>query len=271
MKKFLIALATVAALVFAGGSSNPAMAEVDDLVAWFVHDDGSYTKLIEKFTNKDGKIRYKWEHYDNDENLIEWGYVNPNPEGDGGTEPGDEKSRLNLALQKGGELIMTAEFTNTPLGKYLIGKGTGLVPVYQPSDDESGGPSTGMTGTSLLDAKDQMETKLPAGFLADIPYDPNSGSVQEYFMSKLPKGPPPETDTGGDDDGSNDKLGTDAGVLFGDLPGPPELVNPDPVTSSGSPEMQPSAAAQLPSDAAEGGGAGRTTAPSTATIVAPKQ
>jgi len=272
MKKFLITLATVAALMFADGPSNPALAYYNEPVAFYVQQDGSgeYTVLYEKFKNPNtGEMNYRWVHYDSDDNVIASGWINPDPTGDGGTEPGDEKSRLNLLLQKGGPLNMTPAFAKTPLGKLLISKGTGLVPVYQPSDDEGGDPSTGAGGSSDLDVKTELEPEN-FGNWGGIPYDPSMGPIEEFVKSKLGKGPPPETGDDGDGDSSDEKLGTDSGVLFGDLPGPPELVNPDPVTRDGAAEQQPGAAAQLPSDAA-GGAAGGRTSPSTAVILSPPE
>ncbi len=164
---------------------------------------------------------------------------------------------INLAKQKGGKFRITPDFAKTPIGKYMTNQGKGLVTVYQPSDDETSGGSAPPRNRPGIKPDIEAMTTPPGGHPGEIPFEPNSGGPKEHIKKAAKKGGLNKKDSSGGD--PDKKAGVGQGGFFGDLPGPPELVNPNPVSRSPAKSKQPGAATmQLPS----AGGGGRSSAPS---------
>lgn len=254
MKKFLIALTTGITLYLL---SSTAWA---DTITY--EKAGTDNVVVVKDDNGNWKSSH---YYDKDWKYIESEYAsdsNPNPVGGEGGGTGDPKNAvkdsLALILQNGGAGPKEVEFWASPLGKALTSKGMGSKynQSSQPGpNDNPGGPGTGAPNKDNL-GKGIKEAGIgQGGQIGGIEFQPNSGGVKEFAnKNKGKKG----KKGGGGKPSKSDSVGQ--GAMWGDLPGPPELVNPDPVTRSRAKGKQPSAAMQLPSAAA---GPGTSAAPRT--------
>jgi hypothetical protein len=128
--------------------------------------------------------------------------INPGPDGDEGGH-GDFGALLQMLKQHGGKIVLAPAFAKTPLGKQLTGQGRGIVPVHNPSEDgyqEDYGSGGG-------------------GF------NPGGGTPQEQVKRKHGQG----NKNGGDGDDGSELKPTDVGLFDDDMPGPADLVNPNPV------------------------------------------
>jgi hypothetical protein len=131
--------------------------------------------------------------------------INPGPDGDEGA-PGDLGTLIQLLKQHGGRMALAPAFAKTPLGKRLTEQGKGIVPVHNPADlgfEDSYGEGYGSGG----------------GF------NPGGGTPQEQVKRKHAHG----KGNGGKGDDGSDLKATDVGLFDDDMPGPPDLVNPNPV------------------------------------------
>jgi len=130
----------------------------------------------------------------------------PGPEDDG-RQPGDLNDAIALLKQRGGPVALDPAFADSPLGRRLTRAGKGLIPVYNPSD--VGFEDGGVSGHGI---------------------DPGAGSPEDQLKRRARHG---KGDGATGDDGSDLKPG-DVGLFDDDMPGPPPLVNPNPVSVTAS-------------------------------------
>jgi hypothetical protein len=183
--------------------------------AWADKKSGTTTLETIDYAEKDGD----WVEFYKDEHDREWVVIVQDykvvdviiPKGDPGPddvdhERGDLRSIIGALKQRGGPLVLEPAFADTPLGRLLTRQAKGIVPVYNPSEsgfDPGEGPGGG--------------------------FDPGGGSPQDQLKKHLNHG---KGNGGKGDDGSDLKPG-DVGLFDDDMPGPPALVNPNPVLSIG--------------------------------------
>ena len=204
LRSFVLGAAFLGAIALSGLQTSPASAD---------KKSGTMDLVTIDYAEKDGD----WVEFYIDEQDREWviivknykidDVITPSDPGPDDTDHvrGDFSSMIALLKRRGGPLVMDTAFADTPLGRRLTRDGKGLVPVYNPSDsgfDPGDGPGGG--------------------------FDPGAGSPQDQLKRHLKHG----TDDGGKgDDGSDLKPG-DVGLFDDTMPGPPPLVNPNPVLSS---------------------------------------
>ena len=171
------------------------------------HDnDGSY---IEIWKNDDGSL-FIWGH---DADGEQWSYTvddNPNPYDESTTSgPTSVQDIIDLIKKAHGEgLQMDADFWGNVLGKGMTDRGDGLIPVYNPADRTYDDGTGGGTG-----------------------FDPNGGGFGDQLGHG---GTPGGQSSGGAVKGEHedDDFGTETpktGLFEDEMPGPPELINPNPV------------------------------------------
>ncbi len=194
--------------------------------------DISHFKFLE---DGDGIIEYVYDDdlnlkerviYDDDWNILGiWYYGNPNPEDSSGNMKGDYDSAAALAKQnselKGIVGGFEYDWADTPIGRHRTGSGNGQIPAHNPNPGDSSGASTSPRPLSPPDL-DPGSGSVGSG---NGWFNPNSGSP----AGQLKKNGKKRGNQGDGDDGGSDPTGGDG--MFGDLPGPPELVNPNPVFS----------------------------------------
>lgn len=130
------------------------------------------------------------------------GADNPNPLEGSGTSL--NRDQLEDALRrKGARLATVEEFANTPLGRLLISRGATLETLHNPAE------------VGLIDS---ILGGGGGGF------NPTEGSVKD----QLRKSANSQGNGGEGDDGDDLKPG-EAGLFDDEMPGPPELINPNPV------------------------------------------
>jgi hypothetical protein len=171
----------------------------------YAEKDGTW---VEEWVDKDG---YRaWFLYV-DYKLVEVDWAppgNPTPD-DAGRDPGDLKTKIALAKQRGARIEkIETPFGKSPVGRQRLARGEGLVPAYNPPDTgfEDGDGVAGGSG-----------------------FDPGAGSLEEQLKKRAKHG---NGDGGKGDDGSDLKPG-DVGLFDDSMPGPPPLVNPNPVVAYG--------------------------------------
>ncbi len=264
MNKLLSAATMALAVTLA-----PAMVKADYVIYADWNPGGKHSNIEHMASVFDDKGNLKIHYYyDKDWKYLGWddGKSNPNPESDGkGIEAPNIKNLL--AKHKGEIPQLPPEFWKTELGQQIAahGKGGPVLPAVNPApdDDAEGGlpPAKGTGGgISPGNPLDPYDPFNPAeqygmvGGLAIFQFEPNAGSPGEQLQGMGGK----EGKKG--DPSKPDKKAAAAHGAFGDLPGPPELVNPSwgSKGKGGIANQQPGAAMQLPSAAAQGGAAGIT-------------
>jgi hypothetical protein len=229
IKNLLIALAIAVAVTAGASKANAGYSQ------YIFHEDGTMTEYV---INDKNEIIEIW-LYDEDGNIRAGGfYDNPNPDDPSSGMKGDYDSAMALAKQNAwmkGVLGEEIDFNQTPLGKHRTGKGQGLLPVHDPSDGYSPGSN------APPDRAEPPAFDWGGGVAGGGWFDPNGGSPAEQLKKPGNKG-------GNDDDNDNDPTNGDG--FFGDLPGPPELVNPAPEPYRRSPAAGPLMARHLQSLAA---------------------
>lgn len=202
MRKAALLLAGAAALTLSLAGSRPAAADWHlDNVDYF-DDDGDWVEFWSDdeghrliFVIEDGETI----HY------IADGFDNPNPEEGSGSE--EDFDHLQDILKKhGGGLQRLTNIAGTPLGHALLRSGGLIDPYHNPADvgyEDAGGYGNGGGGGIT----------------------PGEGSPTEQLKRKLGKG----HEDGDDDDDKDDT--TTVGLFDDDMPGPPEIVNPNPVSA----------------------------------------
>jgi hypothetical protein len=200
MRKSAFLLAGVAMLSLSIATSRPAEAgwhldNVDyfddegDWVEFWSDDEGH--RLI--FVIEDGETI----HY------IADGFDNPNPEDGSGSE--EDFDHLQDVLKKhGGGLQRLTNIAGTPLGQALLRSGGLIDPYHNPGDvgyEDGGGFGNGGGG-----------------------FTPGNGSPTEQLKRQAKNG---GKSKGDGDDGDDLKRG-EVGLFDDDMPGPPEIVNPNP-------------------------------------------
>jgi hypothetical protein len=201
LTRIVLAISLASLLVVVASSVEPRHAEADGAAKVIAHhwDPESGQELI-YFEDDDGYfvlIKGSWGE--------PWVYVdlgkngnpgNPNPEGTSGGP--DINAMIDLAKQHGSPVVLTVDFSSTPLGLLLGEHGKTIDPYYNPAEMTNEFDGLGGGG-----------------------FDPNGGSFAEQ-LKKASRG-------GDDDDDNHSDDPTNGDGLFGDLPGPPELVNPAPL------------------------------------------
>lgn len=206
LRSFVLGAAFLGAITISGLHASPASAD---------KKTGKTDLVTVDYAEKDGD----WVEYYKDEKDREWIVIVQDykvidviaPTGDPGPddtdhERGDLSSMIAVLKQRGGPLVLDTAFADTPLGRRLTREAKGIVPIYNPSDsgfDPGDGPGGG--------------------------FDPGGGSPQDQLKRHLKHG---GGDGGKGDDGSDLKPG-DVGLFDDDMPGPPPLVNPNPVSNVG--------------------------------------
>jgi hypothetical protein len=200
----VLGLTLFGALAVGGLHANPAAADKGhhnfslDTVD-YGEDDGDWVEFWKD--DQDQTWVFVVEHYKY--TTIITPYDDPAP--DDSEERGDLTSTIALLKQRGGALVMGPAFSDSPLGKRLTQAGKGLIPVYNPSDvgfQDDGGVGSGGGG-----------------------FDPGGGSIEEQLKKHAKHG----NGNGGKGDDGGDLKPSDAGLFDDDMPGPPPLVNPNPV------------------------------------------
>ena len=172
-----------------------------DLVIW----DADTGEAI--WVDDNGNVYQGWIHDDGKWEVIVYWLASPgNPTPDSPSSGEDDlNTRLALLKQQGGAGEVPVDDSKTVLGKELTGRGEGLVPVWNPGD-------------VMNESYDGM------GGVGGIPgFDPNGGS----FASQLKNAGKHGSDD--DDNGDDPDRPEDGGFWGDDMPGPPDLVNPNPV------------------------------------------
>ncbi|MFQ5733819.1 MAG: hypothetical protein ACE5KM_17920, partial [Planctomycetaceae bacterium] len=199
-------------------------AQADTVV--YQKDEDGWTLVT--YYNDEGK-RTSAHVYDENDKWVASKYYdddNPNPD-DGTTTPGDISSWKALLKQKGGGM-QEPGFEKTPLGRYLARKGKGIGPLHNPNgDDSGGGPSPG----NRLEFEDPLDDALGTGIGhlgSPGGIDGNGGPIRGQLKNLGRK-----KGTGRDPaEGSGGGKPQDGGLWGPEMPGPPELVNPNPARTS---------------------------------------
>ena len=186
------------------GSAQPAHA--DTHIIEYHNEDGS---VIEIWQDNNGKL-YAWGTEADGE---QWSYTfddNPNPDDPSSSDGPMTPEKIKEMIRKyAGEMSKPEEeFWDNFIGKYMSGNGDGLIPHYNPSD----------SGQAYDDG-----TGAGGGF------DGNGGDILDQMRGHGSGGA-----SGGQDKGehADDTYGTETpkdGMYEDDMPGPPELINPNPV------------------------------------------
>jgi hypothetical protein len=228
MRKFLSAMTMGLALTLA-----PATVKADYITYGPTYDkkgneDGGYVATV-----WDDKGNWKSNHYyDKDGKYLGSAYAsNPNPEGgdQGAIEPPDIKELAKQAKQDGKYIQVPPEFWTTKLGQELINAGKGPVPAINPNPEggDSGGglpapkgPEGPGPGADPLNPGIKPQEQKLGGVSQTFEFQVDAGSGSEQIQGMAGK----QGSTGGSS--KPDKKTGAAHGAFGDLPGPPELVNP---------------------------------------------
>jgi hypothetical protein len=169
------------------------------------------------------------------------GGVDPNPEDNGqGTQPPNfaqlvAGAHKQAMLDGKPQQVMAPSFWASQIGQHLIGQGAGIIPKHQPGDDDNnriGAKKGAMVPDKNAKTEKQVKKIGQKLALATPGYQPNSGTYADYIKG-LPKSGPKKGGGGGGGQGKSgsgnahdkDKV-KGHGVFSGDMPGPPELVNP---------------------------------------------
>ncbi|WP_303979503.1 hypothetical protein [Dongia mobilis] len=202
MRRVNLLLAGAAALVMTMTTVHAARADWHlDNVDYF-DDDGDWVEFWSDdeghrliFVIEDGETI----HY------IAVGFDNPNPvEGSGSEEDWDHLT--DLLKKHGAEIERRTKLAGTPLGHVLLRNGNLVDPYHNPSDvgyEDAGGLGGGGGG-----------------------FTPGNGSPTDQLKRQMKKG----SKSKGDSDDGDDLKSTDVGLFDDDMPGPPDIVNPNPVS-----------------------------------------
>lgn len=203
------ALASFLGVTIFASLGSAGSAHAYEHIIGLADDDGT---MVEFYKNDDGSLFVWITTADGEESSYTFD-DNPNPNDDSpSTGPMTKEAIIELIKKYGGEgLQAEQDFWGNSLGKSLTEQGGGLIPVHNPSDlgkvyeDGVGG---GVGG-----------------------FDPNGGGfIDQLRNNDAPGGQA----SGGQEKGehSEDDFGTETpktGMFEDDMPGPPELINPNPV------------------------------------------
>ncbi len=182
--------------------------------------------MVETVYDKEGNIVEQW-FYDRYGTLQSGIFFdsNPNPDDSSSGMKGDYSSAVPLAKQnselKGIVGGFEYDWARTPIGRHRTGSGNGKIPAHNPNPDDDNGASTPPNPLKPPD----FDPGSGFGGGSSGWFNPNSGSP----AGQLKKHGKKRGNQGGGDDSGSDPTGGDG--MFGDLPGPPELVNPNPVST----------------------------------------
>lgn len=177
-----------------GSGMTLVLFDADTGVGWYLGPDGE--SVWWGITSRDGSTTVYYQYYNPG---------NPNPEDPSSGNKGDSATLQQLLKQSGGRVEMTVQFGKTWLGQNLNASGSGLDPVWNPGDFAGGYQHDGYGGGGSGGG-----------------YDGTGGSIASWLKNQAGKG------SGADDDGDNPDKPGDVGIFGEELPGPPELVNPNP-------------------------------------------
>lgn len=204
MRKSMFLLAGAVVLAMSAASTGPTKADYGwhlDNVDYF-DDDGDW---VEFWSDDEGHILIFVIEDGKTVGYIADGFDNPNPEEGSGSERNWDNLQ-DILKKHGGGLQRLTNIAGTPLGHALLRSGGLIDPYHNPSDVgyEDGGGLGGSGG---------------GGFT------PGNGSPTEQLKRHVGKG---NKSKGDGDDGDDLKPGV-VGLFDDDMPGPPEIVNPNPV------------------------------------------
>lgn len=201
------ALAAVLGVTLFASLGSVRQAHAAELIEEWHNGDYSYVQLWQQ---DDGSYFFWGVEADGEE----WSYVpesNPNPEDPSSNDTPLTPEAVMEMLKKysGGFTAEEEDFWGTMLGKLFTDKGDGIIPVHYPS---------------------------PIGYefdgeLGGLGFDPNGGDIHDQLGD--PKGDPRDPNEGNED---RDDYGTEehkTGMFEDDMPGPPELINPNPTLREG--------------------------------------
>lgn len=227
MRKSAFLLAGAAMLALSIATSRPAEAGWHlDNVDYF-DDEGDW---VEFWSDDEGHILIFVIEDGETIHYIADGFDNPNPEDGSGSE--ENLDHLQDILKKhGGGLQRLTNIAGTPLGHALLRSGGLIDPYHNPGDIgfEDGGGFGGGRGGGIT---------------------PGNGSPTEQLKRRLGKG----HEDGDDDDDDGDK--TIVGLFDDDMPGPPEIVNPNPAAANNWEREGGNGAGGARSGGSPGGGSG---------------
>ncbi len=199
-------LVSMVALVLAAVGNSPALAELHEM--WREFDADSNTSHSIFWDDESDQFYYTEFDYDNGAYaLIELGYPGDDGQDTGLGPDGDAVDVMADYLKKiGGDPYQTPDFGKTPIGQSMTNKGKGPA-VIDPWEFESGTPHDGFEGGGG-----------GAAF---------EGGYREFIQKMKQSGGGGGDDDDDDDDGGN---GGYSGNRLFEIYGPPELVNPLPVS-----------------------------------------
>jgi len=213
----IISLCCLAALIL---FISPSDANAESKRIW-AHYDADNDVYIEAWIHDGQDAYYVWKN-----GSLKWVFIpgNPNPEDGDSSDSGDVESLIRLLEQLAGGGIARPEFWDTPAGQYLGNKGKGIDPYHNPNGDSGGGIVPG-TGGGQKDPQENYTSPAKWGGMGGFDGSGNGGTIGDQLAILKQKG---KKGNGDDDDGDSDPTNGDG--LFGGLPAPPEIVNPDPVS-----------------------------------------
>lgn len=212
MKRHLLAQAALFVLALAVVSptvTSPASAADGIVEEWIDYGDEE-GDWIEVMVDENGWVlAIVYEDY---ELIGAWTkniHDNDNPDPLEGSGTSVDRAQLTDLLKKiGSNYRMTPAFSQTPIGKLLVARGTWLDARHNPAE-------TGLT--------EDMGGGGGGGF------NPSNGSPIDQVRKQANKG----NKNGAEGDDGDDLKPGDAGLFDDDMPGPPELINPNPVGRGG--------------------------------------
>lgn len=198
------ALASFLGVSMFAGFGGVGSARAYEYVDGIVDSDGT---VIEFYQNDDGSL-FAWITTADGEETSYTFDDNPNPQDDNPSSgPMTPEALIELLKKLKGEgLENEGDFWGSELGKLLIEKGEGLIPVYNPSE---------------------IGQQYDDGTLGGGGFDPNGGDIIDQLRNSGGGSP----SGGADEDDRNDDYGTGVNddEMFDDfMVGPPELINPNP-------------------------------------------
>jgi YD repeat-containing protein len=184
------------------GLGSPNSAYADEHIIEYHNEDGS---VMEFYKDENGNY-WAWITWADGEQTSYTFDDNPNPEDPNGDSGAMTPEKLKALIEKyAGEMsAYEEEFWSSFFGKYLADKDLGIVPVHNPSpiayDFEGEGGGLG--------------------------FDPNGGNIVDQLGD--PKGDPDNPNDGEDREDYGTETPPSPGMFEDDMPGPPELINPNP-------------------------------------------
>jgi len=181
---------------------SPTSAHADEHIIEYHNEDGS----VMEFYKDDNGNYWAWITWANGDQTSYTFDDNPNPEDPNSDSGAMTPEKLKELIKKyAGEMSeYEEEFWSSFFGKYLADKDLGIVPVHNPSPIGY-----------------EFEGAGGGGF------DPNGGDILDQLGT--PPGDPRDPNEGHEDEDKDPAHTSTGGMYEDDMPGPPELINPNPV------------------------------------------